>query len=163
MQARKDNNRGRRGSALVEFALSVGVIVPLFTGVFQFGYALWTYNQLANHVRAGARYASLKTFDAAGATPSADFRQAVQNMVAYGTPSPAIGITTPGAIGVLTPATVSGLSPSQVTLTVGAEDGLPGVMTVAVSGYTVSTIFGNFTLTDKPAMTFDYMGRYAAP
>ncbi len=75
--------RTRRGNAILEFAVASSILVPLFAGVFQFGYTLYVYNSLDSAVRGGARYASLRAYDSATAAPSAAFSKAVGNMVVY--------------------------------------------------------------------------------
>ncbi len=62
--------RAERGNAMIEFALSFGLLFAVFSGVFQFGYALYVYNSLESAVRAGARYASQRTYDSATAPPT---------------------------------------------------------------------------------------------
>ena len=66
---------------MIEFALSFFLIFGFFAGTFQFGYMFYAYNTLVNAVRDGARYASLKPYDSASATPSSGFQTAVQNQV----------------------------------------------------------------------------------
>src|ERR1700693_2592543 len=63
----------RRGSVIVEFTLSATFLVALFLGVWQFGYAFLIYGELEEAVRAGARYASMRTYDSADATPTSAF------------------------------------------------------------------------------------------
>src|SRR5271167_2018146 len=76
----------RRGSAILEFAVATTILVPLLVGTFQFGYTLYVYNNLDSAVRGGARYASLRSYDSATATPSPAFSSAVKNMVIFGNP-----------------------------------------------------------------------------
>jgi len=131
---------------MVEFALGVGVMLAAFTGTFQFGYTFLQYNNLQNAVARGARYASLVPYDSPNATPSAAFKTAVQNMVLYGTP-------TAGATPVL-----PGLGTGNVNLTVTFTNGIPAIMTVSVSGYTIDSIFAKSVLTNKPQVMFAYQG-----
>jgi len=138
--------RNRKGSVMVEFALGVGVMLAAFTGTFQFGYTFLQYNNLQNAVARGARYASLVPYDSPNATPSAAFKTAVQNMVLYGTP-------TAGATPVL-----PGLATGNVNLTVTFTNGIPAIMTVSVSGYTIDSIFAKSVLTNKPQVMFAYQG-----
>lgn len=138
--------RKRAGNAMLEFALGSSVLISLFAGTFQFGYAFYVYNNLTNAVSRGARYASLVPYDSASTTPSNSFKTAVQNMVVYG--SPAAG-TTP---------VVPGLTTSNVNLTVTFTNGIPASMTVDVSGYSINAVFQTFTLTNKPSITFIYQG-----
>lgn len=45
------------GSTLVEFALITLVLMTLFMGAFDFGYAVYAYNTISLAAREGARYA----------------------------------------------------------------------------------------------------------
>ena len=131
----------RRGNVMVEFALSATLLVSAFTGVFQFGYSLYMYNQLVSAVRTGMRYASVAKIskNASDTTLPSAYVTAVQNMVVYGT-------TTTG-----TSTSVPNLSTSQVSVT-GAFDAqnVPTYVTVGISSYTVDTFFKTFTYTGKP-------------
>ena len=141
--------RERRGNALVEFALSFGLLFAVFAGVFQFGYMYYVYNTLESAVRGGARYASVRVYDSATSSPSAAYLTAVRNMVVYGNPS--------GSGQALAP----GLTPEKVSVTVAMEKNVPARITVAVSNYTVSAVVRSFTLADKPRVTFPFTGRFA--
>src|SRR4051812_33365542 len=82
----------RKGSAMVELALSTGVMVPCLAGAFQFGYGLYTYNRLESAVANGARYGAIRTYRAlSGATDLAKVNLAIQNVAVYGAASPATG------------------------------------------------------------------------
>jgi TadE-like protein len=81
----KNRLGSRRGNAMIEFALASFVLIPLFIGTFQFGYTFYVYNLLCTQMRAGARYASLKTFKGSDVS---GFKTAVQNMVMYDNPEP---------------------------------------------------------------------------
>jgi Flp pilus assembly protein TadG len=142
-------SRDRKGSALVEFAIGSAVMVAVFTGTFQFGFTFLQYNNLENAVARGARYASVATYDSATTTPSSAFQTAVQNMVLYGS-------TTAGTSPVL-----PGLTTSNVTLTVTFTNGIPTAMTVAITGYTVNSVFTTFTLNNKPQVTCPYLGLWS--
>ena len=71
-------------------------------------------------------------------------------MVAYGDPSG--NTTTPIA---------PGLAPSMVTVAATFSNGVPSHLTVGVTGYTINAVMGTTTLTNKPQMTYPFMGRYA--
>lgn len=147
----------RRGSTLVEFALSFFLIFSIFSGVFQFAYSFYVYNTLVSAVREGARYASLKPYDSTTTTPSGAFLNAVQNMVVYGDANPANGAA----------AVVPGLTRANVALTVtGSGTGTltaPSQMTVAIDGFTINSVFGTWTISRKPTCTFPYMGILTPP
>ena len=128
---------GRAGSALIEFAGSLIVVSALFTGIFQFSYALSTYHALVNAVRAGARYASLQPQPSNSAHP--DFAKAVQNVVVYGDPAPL-----PNARPV-----APGLTPENVELILD-----PGTATVSIQRFELAAIFSTIKLDGRPTVTF---------
>lgn len=140
---------GERGNALIEFALSFGLLFAVFAGVFQFGYAYYTYNNLESAVRGGGRYASLRVYDSATSTPSAGFETAVKNMVVYGNPS---GGGQP---------VVAGLTPENVVLTVTMSRNVPRQVSVAIASFDINAVVASFTLNGKPKTTFPFMGRFA--
>ncbi len=142
-----DRQHRKRGNTFVEFALSAALLVPVLTGCFQFGYALYVYNQLQTAVRAGARLASLKTYDSLTSTPTAAFRTSVANMVVYGNPS---GGSQP---------VVAGLTTANVSVTMHFESGTPRAVTVSVSNFSVDTIVKRINLVNKPRMKLAFMGR----
>ena len=140
--------RGRRGNAMAEFALAVGVFVPTLLGVFQFGYAFYVYNQLVGAVREAARYASIRVYDSSTETPSDSYLAAVRNAAVYG--------NTDGSGQPI----VSGLATNKIAVAVSMIDGVPDMVTVSVSDYTMNTIVNSFHLTNKPAASFHFEGRF---
>ena len=127
----------RAGSALIEFALSLIVVSALFTGIFQFSYALSTYHALVNAVRAGARYASLQPQPSG--TAKQGFTKAIQNVVVYGDPAPAPNAK-PVAVG---------LTMEKVALVLDPE-----TVTVSVRDFELAAIFSTIKLDGKPTVTF---------
>lgn len=146
MIARRRARKSEEGSILVEFALSVFLMVTVFAGVFQFGYTFYAYNTLVNSVREGSRYASLKPYDSATGTPSTAFQTAVQNFVVYGDPN---GGTVP---------VVRGLSTSNVNLSIAMSGAAPVSVTVSITGFSLDAVFQTVTLSGKPSCTFPYLG-----
>jgi Flp pilus assembly protein TadG len=142
----------RRGSAVVEFAIAFGLLLTIFAGVWQFGYAFYTYNQLESAVRNGARYGSLATYDG-GAWQGTTFQARVKNMVVYGKTSPAVS-DTPIA---------PGLTTANVRITIVFNGVVPKQVQVDVVDYQINTFFVKFPLSGKPRCTFDYMGRFTTP
>ena len=140
---------GKRGNALIEFALSFSFLFSVFAGVFQFGYVYYLYNNLESVVRGAARYASLRVYDSATSTPSAAFQTAVQNMVIYGDPA--------GGGQPLAP----GLTAENVTVTVTMERNVPRKVSVAIANYQIDAVVASINLNGKPKITFPYMGRFA--
>ena len=141
----------RRGSALVEFALSFGFLFSALAGAFEFGRSFQVYNTLQTAVRDAARYASLRAYDSSTATPSGEFLAAVRNMAVYGDPA---GSGT---------AVASGLTAANVALTVTFDHGAPYQVTVAIVNYSIDAVFARLNLNGKPKATFPYLGRYAPP
>jgi len=148
--------RRARGSALIEFTLLSPLIVTLFIGSWQFGYAYFLYDKAEQAVRAGARYASLRTYDASTATPSQGFVDDVRNVVLYGDPAGG------------TSAVVPGLASSHVTVEMsfyangfaqpsGQDMLVPTRVAVSINNFSVGT-FGLITLSGKPRVEFPYVG-----
>lgn len=127
--------RGRRGTALIEFAGSLVIITTLFTGVFQLGQSFYTYNRLVNAVRQGARFASLQ--------PQAVENGAVQKLIVYGETNPA-----PGAAPL-----IAGLSERNVQVIVADHKA-----TVVIRDFALPGMFSSTTLDGKPSVTFPITG-----
>lgn len=140
--------RRQRGNALIESALAFIVLVPVFLGTFQFGLAFYYYNHLASAVRAGARYASYRTYDSPNATPSAGYAQAVRNMTVYGDPN---GGSRP---------VVKGLQPSHVNVSVQTINQAPAYVRVSVQNFPMNVVLRTFQMS-KPEAVFPYLGVYA--
>jgi Flp pilus assembly protein TadG len=141
--------RNRSGMAIVEFALGSGVLLATFSGTFGVGYSLIQYNRLETAVAQGARYASIVPYDSATATPSATFSSAVKNMVLYGSP---VAGTSP---------VLSGLGTGDINLVVTFANGVPSSVQVSINSYTINALFGTYTLTGKPQVTYPYQGVWA--
>lgn len=142
----------RRGSAIVEFAVAFSLLVTIFTGVWQFGYAFYVYNQLETGVRNAARYASLANYDG-GAWNGATFNGRVKNMVVYGKPE----VTSDDK------PIVPGLAVAHARVTITFNGSVPSRIQVDVVDYSIQTFFKSYSLRGKPRCTFDYMGRYIIP
>ncbi|MBL8237140.1 MAG: pilus assembly protein [Bryobacterales bacterium] len=144
----RERRKRQSGNSLIEFAIAFGFLFPVLAGTFQFGYAFFLYNELQNAVRAGARYASMKTYDSATATPSSAFTASVRNAVVYGNPA---GGDVP---------VVPSLTAENVAVTVSWTNGVPGVMTVSIQNYTMNAFLKTFTIS-RPSASFNYVGVYA--
>ena len=123
----------QKGSALIEFAGSLIVLTVVFTGVFQIGYGLYTYERLENAVRAGARYASTR-----GGTAD-QVATAARNLVVYGDPAPAAEAHP----------VLPGLSPENVTVVANGE-----TAAVSIRGFEVDSIFAKWKLDGRPLVAF---------
>ncbi|HBY60209.1 MAG TPA: hypothetical protein DEH78_10325 [Solibacterales bacterium] len=141
------NRNNRRGNAIVEFALSFTLLFPLLYGTFHFGYSFFVYNRLVNAVRAGARYASVETYESLTSTPTTQFQDRVKNLVVYGDIA---GGTTPLA---------PGLTTANIEVVAVFEMGVPARIRVGMKNYTLKAM-GNIVL-NTPVCWFPYIGRYA--
>jgi hypothetical protein len=127
------------GNALIEFAGSLVLLAVMFAGIFEIGYAFYTYGTLVTAVRAGARYAALQP-RGTGADPAL-MATAVRNLVVYGDPVPATR----------TPPVVPGLSTDQVEL-IESPDG----STVSLRGFQLDALFMKVKLDGRPTVTFPF-------
>ncbi len=142
----------QRGHAILELALSAGVMVACLGGTFQFGYTFYVYNELVSAVGNGGRYAAVRTFR--GATPRdvEAGKQAIRNMVVYGDSRPE-----PGAVPV-----VPGLTADQVDVQwINGPGGEPSAVRVALKHYTVDALFSEFNFDGRPGVEFPFVGPYA--
>jgi Flp pilus assembly protein TadG len=146
----RQNRKRQKGSAILEFAIGSGILVAAFTGTFQFGYSLYIYNNLQTAVNNGAKYAALRPYEPTDTTPEACFKTAVQNMVVYGDPT-----------GTATTPVAPSLVPGNVFVNVTFANGVPSTMTVGISSYKIDSAVTTITLTNKPQVTYPYLGRYA--
>lgn len=141
-----------RGHAMLELAVSAGVMVSCLVGTFQFGYTFYNYNQLVTAVGNGARYAAQRTYRTGSDQDVELGNAAIRNMVVYGDAQPS-----PGATPV-----VPKLTPAQVEVRWElAGDGAPLNVNVAIKGYTMDAIFRAFTFDGRPSVQFPYVGNYA--
>jgi hypothetical protein len=150
---KRPGRRRPRGNVILEFAVSLGVIAALFAGAFQFGLTFFRYNLLQTALRNGAQYASIRSYDSESARPSADFQQAVANMVVYGETKPAAG----------SKPLVPGLDPGMIQVEAEFRRGVPAYVTVQVKSYAIDAVFGVHTFRGKPSVTFPFLGRFSPP
>ncbi len=149
----KDSGRQRRrGSVLLELALSVIVLILMTAGALQFGYAFYAYGRLQRAVRNGARFASLEPYQ--NRTPACLERQKerVRRFVVCGDPAPHLG-----SAGCL-----PGLSPKQVEVVYHADgNGVPVSVEVAIRKFRLASVFSTYELDGAPAAAAPFAGRYA--
>lgn len=139
---------------MIEFTLSMMLLIPLFLGGWAFGYTFFQYAQLENAVRAGARFASTLNYDSSTSTPSSTFLTAVRNVTVYGDPNANPASAAP---------VVSGLTTNNVNLTVAFVNGAPATMTVSISNFQVLSYPGKTSLNNKPSVSFPYVGYWSPP
>jgi Flp pilus assembly protein TadG len=136
----------RKGSTLVEFAISFTVLWLLLGGVFTFGYTFYVYNRLQTAVAGAAQYAAVSDYDSSN---SAAYTTAIQNLVLYGDITAG---TTP---------IVPGLTASNVQVLVTTDSStVPRDVVVAVNDYSINTLFQRITLTGKPRAVVLFTGRW---
>ena len=145
--------RKQDGHAILELALSAGVMVSCLGGTFQFGYSFYVYDQLVSAVGNTGRYAASRTYRAAAPEDVEKGKAAIRNLLVYGDARPA-----PDAVPV-----VPGLTPEnvQVSWVENETGGPPSAVDVAIVHYTVHALFGSLTLDQRPAVEFPFLGRYA--
>lgn len=145
------SKRGR-GNAVIEFALTTSALVPLLTGVTQFGHSFYMYNQLVSTVKAGSRYASVKQYTSTTSTPTSAYSLDVKNMVVYGKLNPVTSGVNPDY------PIVRGLGTANVDVTVTMNGTVPRTVTVKVVNFTIDSVFKTFTFNGKPAATYPFNG-----
>ena len=142
----------QRGHAMLELAVSAGVMVACLAGTVQFGYTFYLYNQLVTAVGNGGRYAAMRTYRSAAARDIEKGKTAIRNMVVFGDSRP-----DPNAA-----RQVANLRPEQVQVEwVMDESGKPAAVDVAIRDYTVDAVFGVFHFTGRPAVEYPFVGRFA--
>lgn len=142
--------RHQRGSSLIEFALSATLFLTLSGGLFDLGNLFLRYYLLQCTVRSAAEYGARAAYDSVSATPSAAFRDAVANIVVYGEPAPK-GKASP---------LVPDLTREQVTVDVKFENRVPVAVTVGVRDLAVRGLLKTYQLSNKPRLTFPYLGQF---
>ena len=153
----KRRHEAQGGNTLIEFAMSFTILFLVLAGVFQFGYGFYAYNVLVNSVRDAARYGSNYPYSSTTTMPDTTYLTNVQNMVVYGTPSPASGAN-PMVAG-LTTRNVS------VVMTGGKTGGLtpPARVTVSIVNFTLDAAITTFSLNGRPNCSFPYTGLLTPP
>ena len=152
MRLERGHGTREKGHAMLELAISAGVMVTCLVGTFQFGYTFYTYNQLVTAVGNGARYAAQRTYRS-GSEDVERGNAAIRNMVVYGDAQPAREAAP----------VVPKLTPAEVDVRWDlAGNGTPLNVNVAIKGYTTDAIFRSFTFDGRPSVQFPYVGKYAA-
>lgn len=147
-----NHRRLKNGHAMLELAVSAGIMVSCLSAAFQFGYTFYVYNQLVTAVGNGARYAAQRTYRAATAQDTERGNAAIRNLVVYGDTQPATDATP----------VIRDLKPEQVEVRWNLKkDGGPDTVDVVIRNYTVDAVFRSFTFNGRPSVEFPYVGRYA--
>lgn len=129
----RDNERG---GTLIEFTIIASFFFLMLCAIVAAGNLYYTHNALVEATRRGARYAVLHP---SGSTT------AVQNVVIYGTDSPAEGATP----------LVYNLQPGNVTVNYAGLNVAQGTVTVSITGYTYPFVIpaGTTSVTMPPYRT----------
>jgi hypothetical protein len=141
---RQRADQKRRGSALVEFALSMLVLAPIAYGTLHYGYGFFLANEIANATRAGARYASMRPLEA---TRIDEYKSAVKNMAACGNPT---GCTPEQC-------SVRGLTPDRIDVGIEFERNVPARVSVQLGSHPGGMIG---LPPGRHATTFPYLGEW---
>ena len=140
---RRLRNKSQSGSAILEFAISWSLLVALPTGVYQFGYSFYVYNQLMASVSNAAELGSKMNYDTQ--SPSA-YTTALTNMVLYGDTTAQSNPILPG------------LTASNVDVNVTLINSIPQDLTITIKNLSVDAVFTSFTFNGKPRATTIYLG-----
>jgi Flp pilus assembly protein TadG len=100
MRARWIIRAGRRGTAAIEFALAIPILLIVLVGTVEIGFAVYEAMQLYNSAEAGALYASKYGFDAGGIANSVTGATGLKGITA--SPAPVTFCGCPSAGGVVT-------------------------------------------------------------
>lgn len=142
---RKKNRE--RGHAVVELAFVWTFLWLLITGVYQFGNAFFIYSRLEAAASNAAMLGSRLNYDFFDS--GASLTTQVKNMAVYGDPT---GVSTTPLAPSLTTANV------DVNIVKPGSGSYPTYITVTIQNYTITNLFHNFALSNKPRVTAAYVG-----
>ena len=140
MRIRKSLVRGR-GSALIEFAIALAVLTPIFVGGWQFFEAYLLVEDIHQAVIQGAQSAASLPYDSLNETPTSEFRLAVENAVIR--PS------------------IPALRREHLKVTMHFAAGRPAEVEVRVAGYKLGVPGGTITLDGKPKAQYPFRGYWS--
>ncbi len=134
--------RRHRGSALIEFAVALAIVTPVFLGGFQFFEAYMLAGEIQQAAIRGARSAATLPYDSPDQTPTPEFRNAAVDAV-------------------LQPP-IPGLRREHIQVAMRFETGRPSEVEVKVVGYQIPVPGGSITLDGKPRSAYPYRGHWSA-
>ncbi|CAJ0795109.1 hypothetical protein LMG7141_03044 [Ralstonia condita] len=132
----------QRGVAVVELAITLSLLLAITFAITEFGRAIYTYNTLAKAARDATRYLSTQAAGNASAYATA------QNLVVYGTPTPAS--TQPTLVPGLKASMVAICDASNTSCTSNIAQGTnPAIntVTVTITGYTFNPVIDMLAFT----------------
>ncbi|MFZ3186580.1 MAG: TadE/TadG family type IV pilus assembly protein [Pseudomonas sp.] len=104
--------RFQRGVAMVEFAITLPLLLLMLLAIGEFGRMLYQYNSLLQASRDASRYAASAVWSSGGTEPGEGLKTQIKNVAVYGVPSSQAGF----------PPVVPGLTPANVQVSaLGAE------------------------------------------
>jgi hypothetical protein len=166
-------NRKRRadGTALVEMAIMLPLLVLILSAVLTFGWAFYIYNALERAVRDGARYAATRTYAVGTGFAGRSFATVIRNVVVCGEPNCATQNTaTRYRVPGLTTANMDAVVNVQAICAGGAQcvydpnnplANRPSRIVVSINSFDLSGPWGALIINNKPSMSVPYIGRYA--
>jgi Flp pilus assembly protein TadG len=131
---------------MIELSFCLPILVGLALATLQLGYSFYMYGKLEQAVRNACRYASLRNYASATTTPDSAFLTAVKNAAVYANPGGGADPVAPN------------LTPQNISVTVSFKNGVPALVTVAITNYALPQIIGSVPLTGKPSAQFPYLG-----
>ena len=130
----------RRGSALIEFAVGLAILTPVFIGGLQFFEAYVTTERLQGAAAQGARRVAVRPYDSITAVPTPEFQRFAQDAVLE--------------------SAIPGLRRDHIRVSMRFDGGRPSEVEVRVSGFQVRVPGGAITLDGKPQALSPYRGHW---
>lgn len=151
-QQRRRSHRRARGSALIEFAFALALMVPIVAGGWQFYEAYLRMEEIQQAAIRGAQFASNLPYESESEVPPSDFRRAVENVILYRNPNGGGRSVVPG------------LRRDMLRLSMRFEAGRPAELAVSVDGYRLPLFAGGgITLRGRrPLASYPFRGHWAA-
>lgn len=148
------NNRRQQGSALIEFAFALAVVVPVMAGGWQFYEAYLRIEEVQQAAIRGVEFGSNLPYDSAGETPTAEFERAVENVMLFGNPRGTEGTAAAAPV-------VRGLRREMIDVRMGFAAGRPAELTVSVRNLKLPLPGGGLLLQGKPRASYPYRGHWS--
>ena len=132
----------RRGSALIEFAVGLAILTPVFIGGLQFFEAYVTTERLQGAANRGAQSAAAMAYDSTNETPTPQFKRLAEDAVLE--------------------SAIPGLRREHIRVSMRFDGGRPSEVEVRVSGFQVRVPGGAITLDGKPQALSPFRGHWSA-
>ncbi len=132
----------RKGSALIEFAIWLAILTPVFIGGLQFFEGYLVTEGIRQAAIQGAQSVAGLPYDSLTETPTPEFRRAVEDAVLR--------------------SAIQGLHRDHVRVSMRFDGGRPSEVEVRVSGFQVRVPGGAITLDGKPQAHHPYRGHWSA-